>query len=402
MLGIMALVALFAAAGAAVYLFYDDWQTWMKGGKSAFGDFYQYVADHWSDIKGVVTSVLSELKKLWHDYTAAISDELKLFVALFFGSADDIRNSWKKVVGDIKTFWSDMWDGLVRGVEYLGPKLMGGLKSAFDSAFGYLINRINTIWHALGNKGDLIDTSAPPTGIGGVVSGGLAAVGSRGVKPVDRAQYEKDIQYLMKKHGLSREDAVAMVAGGEARESQGDMHAVGDNGQAYGLFQWHPPRQAEFERVFGKKMQNATREEQLDFAVYEVKTHPEYAAFLKAKSQEEKAAMFVIGFERPKHAEQEAMKAAGIAKTLQNPPPPLFDALAQAVNTATKDSYAPGAPSAAEFAASNDNSRNIHSEVHIHEQNIHTQATDAKGIAKDIKPALERDSYAATANYGYR
>ncbi len=39
-------------------------------------------------------------------------------------------------------------------------------------------------------------------------------------------------------------------------------------------------------------------------------------------------------------------------------------------------------------------------ETHIGEINVHTQATDARGIANDLKPALQNSFDAASANYG--
>ena len=66
-----------------------------------------------------------------------------------------------------------------------------------------------------------------------------------------------------------------------------------------------------------------------------------------------------------------------------------------------------GVPVGASGAASisNTNNRtggdvNSRSETNIGEINIHTAATDAQGIAKDIKPAMQRSALATPANYG--
>ena len=49
----------------------------------------------------------------------------------------------------------------------------------------------------------------------------------------------------------------------------------------------------------------------------------------------------------------------------------------------------------------NDNrSSTSSSETHIGQINVHTQATDAKGIAADIGPQLQRGQSAARSNYG--
>ncbi len=38
-------------------------------------------------------------------------------------------------------------------------------------------------------------------------------------------------------------------------------------------------------------------------------------------------------------------------------------------------------------------------EVHVAALNVHTAATDASGIVRDLKPAIERTSFAMQANY---
>ena len=47
----------------------------------------------------------------------------------------------------------------------------------------------------------------------------------------------------------------------------------------------------------------------------------------------------------------------------------------------------------------NDNRNSYHSENHIGSVNVITPATDASGIARDIKPALQRHAFATAANY---
>jgi muramidase (phage lysozyme) len=57
------------------------------------------------------------------------------------------------------------------------------------------------------------------------------------------------------------------------------------------------------------------------------------------------------------------------------------------------------AQAAAVSNTSNDNRNTYSSENHIGSINIQTAATDASGIARDIKPALQRHAFAAAANY---
>jgi hypothetical protein len=46
---------------------------------------------------------------------------------------------------------------------------------------------------------------------------------------------------------------------------------VGDGGQARGIAQWHPDRQADFAKMFGHDIKQSTLEEQLKFIDYELK-----------------------------------------------------------------------------------------------------------------------------------
>lgn len=400
--GVLALVAALAAAAAAVVLLYDDWKTWMAGGKSAFGDFYQYVADHWEDIRGVVNSVIGELKKIWKDYTTVISDELRFIVSLFFGTGEEIRANWGRMMGDMKKLGIDVFEGIVKAVEHLGPLLYDGVKRMFSASFGYIKDRANEVYRAIFGK-DLfgkenLDPNATKTASGGYVVGS----GGGKIKPVNRDQYEKDIQFFMSQ-GWTRNQAAGIVAS-IPEESQGDIHAVGDNGHAFGLMQWHEDRQANFKKVFHKDIRDATREEQLAFIQWEL-THTEKSAgdTLRNQFTAEGSGQIVSRMYVRPAAEQLAASTRGrVAEELAKPYTIKSDALAEAVNTATRDYYTPGGPSSAEIAASNDNSRHIHTEIKINKMDINTQATDAKGIAKDIKPELEKQTYGNTANYGYQ
>ena len=68
---------------------------------------------------------------------------------------------------------------------------------------------------------------------------------------------------------LSRGDTGAAASGRLANllseNDQLNIAAVGDGGKAYGIGQHHPPRQAEFQQMFGKPMQGSSYKEQLQF-----------------------------------------------------------------------------------------------------------------------------------------
>jgi hypothetical protein len=102
-------------------------------------------------------------------------------------------------------------------------------------------------------------------------------VGDRGAAP-GAEQYQQSvrekgsqsqaIQILVSK-GWTRPQA-AGIAGNLMVESNFRTNAIGDNGQAYGIAQWHPDRQAVFKQIYGKDIRNSTFEEQLNFVHYEL------------------------------------------------------------------------------------------------------------------------------------
>lgn len=101
-------------------------------------------------------------------------------------------------------------------------------------------------------------------------------------------------------------------------ESGLDPTRQGDYGQAFGVAQWHPDRQAEFQRVFGHSIRQSTLDEQLQFVDYELK-HGERAAgalLSMARSSSEVAAAFSGYDERPRDVLGQISARAGIAQSI--------------------------------------------------------------------------------------
>lgn len=125
------------------------------------------------------------------------------------------------------------------------------------------------------------------------------------------------MKFFMDK-GWSREQASGIVAN-LIEESGLDPRAVGDGGAAVGVAQWHPDRQAEFERWAGKKLINATREEQYGFVHYEMTEGREQAAgrALRGAATPNQAGQAVSRrYERPKNADLEAVSRGNLAEVL--------------------------------------------------------------------------------------
>lgn len=122
------------------------------------------------------------------------------------------------------------------------------------------------------------------------------------------------VDYFTSK-GWSREQAEGIAANIEA-ESGFKANAKGDGGQAYGLAQWHPDRQAEFAKQYGKDIRNSTGAEQLEFINHELTRGNEKSAGTKlraATSSYDAASIVSREYERPADAAGESARRGATA-----------------------------------------------------------------------------------------
>lgn len=123
--------------------------------------------------------------------------------------------------------------------------------------------------------------------------------------------------------GWTKEQAAGIVANLRA-ESKMDPAAVGDGGKAYGIAQWHPDRQAAFERWSGKSMKGSSLYEQIAFLNYEMTQGAERRAgdlLRAAKSAESASQIVTYHYERPSPKiidAQAASRAAAAVQIAQN------------------------------------------------------------------------------------
>ena len=113
---------------------------------------------------------------------------------------------------------------------------------------------------------------APPTT--GYAGPGVAATGSA-----------KEAIDFFEKKGWTRAQAIGIAANIEA-ESNFKTNAVGDSGKAYGLAQWHPDRQATFQKTYGKPIREANFQEQLEFINWELNNNEKRAGGMIRQAQD--------------------------------------------------------------------------------------------------------------------
>jgi hypothetical protein len=139
--------------------------------------------------------------------------------------------------------------------------------------------------------------------------------------------------------GWTAEQAAGIVSNLK-RESNLDPSAVGDGGKAYGIAQWHPDRQAQFQKVYGKPITESSLGEQLEFVDWELKNTEKRAGnkLKNAKTAAEAGSIVSQDYERPADKLGEASKRAELATQLSMAKPVTqADALSSRMNTAVTE-----------------------------------------------------------------
>lgn len=244
-----------------------------------------------------------------------------------------------------------------------------------------------------GKKYGADEAPAPPGAPGSPAPAAAPSgtVNSTGKSPAGGAKEEQAAMAYFQAQGWSREQAAGLAANIK-RESAFRADTVGDNGKAYGIGQWHPDRQAEFQKRFGKPIQGSTLEEQMAFMHYELTQGNERKAgnLLKgAGGADEAAAIVSKHYERPADREGEAAKRGQMALAMLGGVPGASQAAVGAGAVQVAQANAAAAPGAT--------SKSV--ETHIGEVKVYTAATDANGIAKDMGKSLDY-LFTSQANYG--
>ena len=243
---------------AALLLLYQDYETWKHGGQSLID---------------------------WSKWEPDI-EKAKTFIIWFAGQLNGIAQAvggWQVVFGAFLTYFTVVWSvGIIGRL----ATILGMLAAVGRSML--LIGGAGATAGAGAGGGILATAGAALVRLAGGAAAGAYAFfgnpfgmwGSGGEAPLDmpRASGINDFQnskggpssakavrdLLMSKYGWSKSAADGIVANMVA-ESNLDPTRVGDNGQAYGIGQWHPDRQADFQKLFGHPIQGSTLGEQVAF-----------------------------------------------------------------------------------------------------------------------------------------
>ncbi len=205
-----------------------------------------------------------------------IADIQKVLVALGYGlpkyGIDGIRGA--ETSGAIRAFQKDnnlKVDG-DPGPETVG-KLNDILKSKPDLANKLIKSTVSDV-----------KSRVPDRAIGNYKGDASAGVGETG-------SAREAVQFFISK-GWTPAQAAGIVGNLQAESGPNlKTNSIGDGGKAYGIAQWHPDRQANFQRAYGKNIREAGFKEQLAFVQWELEnTERKAAAMLRRTETPQQAA----------------------------------------------------------------------------------------------------------------
>lgn len=219
----------------------------------------------------------------------------------------------------------------------------------------------------------------------------LGGTGTTGGAPPARGTAAGDVAQRMhdfwRRQGFTEAQTAGIMAGGAAFESGFNPGAVGDNGTSYGLYQHHNERWEAMQRRYGTRYPTETQ--QNEFAAWEISPGGPYAdvgrQLRDARTEREAAEIWTRGFERPANADAEAARRGRMAPQYRG----TFDA-----NPSNMPQPTPMPPPQAVPGPVSSNTN-----LQIGTVVVHTAATDAKGIARDFRGAID-DAFIQQANRG--
>jgi Phage tail lysozyme len=329
-----------AALGVAIGLLWNDYKVWKEGGKSLIN------WGQWSKEINLAKAGIEELKRVAVTAFDAIKTAVKVGV-------DVVNKDWKAAKKDLAVGTV----GMNKPWGIAGPDEGHDQNAAkADRVVGKAVKLVKETVHS----------------VTGQEAGFEVSQGKAG-----KATQAQLLAYYMA-HGKSKQEAAALASNAWS-ESSGNPNAIGDNGAAFGLLQWHGDRQAAFKKKYGFDIRNATWQQQADFQMFELSSqgaeHRAGAHMAKATSAYDAAAIESRESQRPGLTQAAKDKAAAQRGQLAQ----LLAGTPGATTMVAQAGSAPSSPT----KTTDDHRITITGDV-----NIQTQATDAPGIAQAFKQGM--------------
>lgn len=336
---------------------------WVQNNKEFIGDL--------AKILGLVAAGLTAVSIASSPITLTVAAVIALAAAIALLWQD--YQTWKRG-GDSLIDWAKWKPGIdaaIAGVKELAKVVKESFGAIYDDV-GAVKKLINGDW-----RGALADARKSDdrvrNALGSAAHGALGL--GKGAIASERSPGNVTDAYAMKyfqDRGISPNEAAALASQIHS-ESNGRVNAVGDNGSAYGLIQWHADRQANFKKQYGHDIHQSSADEQLAFIIHELMSTERGAGnrIKGAGSAEQAGELASKYYVRPKDTLGEAMRRGAYAQMLA------------------------GAGSGGGNTAHTDRSVSVQTGP----VTINTQATDADGISKDFVKSFGY-AFTAQANTG--
>lgn len=275
--------------------------------------------------------------KAWWDYIKAIDwnkvgQEIKSFGQTADGAAQFV-GGWAKAVELLFALWvGSKFLAVLRNVQMLAAASgagLGGISKLIAAAgVGYAAHKGLETADPNDNIGGWMDSNVPgasfldnlasKVGMGRSYAEQNARKAISAASPADMIK----IANIAVGMGMNRGQAMGLLSNAMA-ESSLDPFSVGDSGKAYGLFQWHGDRQAQYTARYGHTMQSvkdkdAATKEQMDFANWELSHTEKRAGDLLRQSSDAGMSGAIVSryFVRPKDQDGEVEKRGALAEYL--------------------------------------------------------------------------------------
>ena len=257
-----------------------------------------------------------------------LADKLVSAIQTLWNAAEKIKPAFQWIYDKLVDLdkstdgWSTKILLVIGALKFMGgTEIIGGLLSLTAS----FVRLGAAIAGAAGSMTTLAGGAAVVSGVGlgwaiqKYVPGWADFFGKVGASFYDKGHQTDEAVSRWVNRGYTPAQAAGIVANEQA-ESNLRANAVGDNGAAYGAFQFHKPWQDKFRRWSGKDIQGSTLEEQEEFLNYELRHGDLQSLFTQLQGNRmdpaAAAAAMVRSFERPANMEAEAARRGANARVI--------------------------------------------------------------------------------------
>jgi Phage tail lysozyme len=258
------------------------------------------------DALGEAFSALGEAMN-WDAILGFLRDTVKEITTLINLVRDAVK--W---VQSFKEGWSKAWQGEQEGIKAANEgearftdKLWNWGKGAVSSTVSAFTGANAAVSESRAAREAAIDAAAATRGAAAPFAGNDNLPPPRSTSGGSREHARHAVDYFQSR-GWTHEQSVG-IAANLAHESSWVHNVPGDSGQAYGLAQWHPDRQANFRKTMGKDIRQSSHEEQLAFVDWELKNTEKRAGDrLRQATNAQQAGQIVSRYyERPGRSDYE-------------------------------------------------------------------------------------------------